>query len=165
MQDFVYLLKGQDFIREVAVACPKCKAKALVSGGEPDKMLAEYEHKVHFSCPTCHYVLKYTNTPKFRVYTNKRGQNISSRLLMLNSPCDPFFGFEVWYQMDTQNGLLWAYNLEHLVLIENYIAKRQSNCVGLPFDNNSRSYRLIQGVLDVKNRETILKTIQRVKKT
>lgn len=35
---------------------------------------------------------------------------------------DPYFGIPLWLQTRVRGRLLWAYNLDHLTLIENYVA-------------------------------------------
>src|SRR3546814_16538385 len=82
-------------------------------------------------------------------------------MLMLNAPCDPFFGFRVWYLIETSHGTLWAYNLAHLTVMEQYIASRQRERNGLPLKNKSLASRLPQWMKDAKNRELLLKLIRR----
>lgn len=158
-----YQVRNEDFITTVYVVCPKCKAKAVILGGQPYKNIKDYEDNVRFSCTSCGYALKYANTPIFTVYTNSRGKNIKSRALMLNSPCDPYFGFDVWYRIESKYGLLWAYNLEHLTVIENYIADTLRNRNAVPYQNNSIGSRLPQWVKDAKNRMYLLKLIKKSK--
>jgi len=158
-----YTLQNEDFISTVYVVCPKCKEKALVLGGQPYKNIQDYEDEVRFSCTTCGYAIKYANTPKFTVDANSRGRNLTSRVLMLNSPCDPFFGFEVWYRIESKFGLLWAYNLEHLMVIENYIADTLRIRHAVPYQNKSIGSRLPQWVKDAKNRMYLLKLITKSK--
>ncbi|MGA9211118.1 hypothetical protein [Kaistella sp.] len=159
-----YTVQNNDFISTISVACPKCNLQALVLGGDPHKAISEYEDEVRFSCTSCGYALKYANTPKFTIYTNSRGKDVTSRVLIKNSPFDPYFGFNVWYQIETTYGLLWAYNLDHLAVIENYIADSQRSRNGLENKNNSIGSRLPQWVKDSKNRAYLLKIIQRLKK-
>ena len=35
---------------------------------------------------------------------------------------DPFFGVPLWLQLPTRHGVLWAYNLRHLAVIERFVA-------------------------------------------
>lgn len=163
MQLSSYSLRNEDFITTIQVTCPKCKAQALVLGGQPDKAITDYETEVRFSCTPCGFSLKYANIPKFTVYTNSKGQAVTSRLLIQNAPCDPFFGFDVWYQVEMKHGLLWAYNLEHLTVIENYIAGKQRTRNGLPYKNNSMGSRLPQWMKVAKNRTYLLKMIATLK--
>jgi len=158
-----YALRNEDFIDTIDVMCPKCKTKALVSGGKPYGYIKDYEAQVLFSCVACGYHIKYINTPVFTLYTNSRGMKKEGRILFMDAPCDPFFGFDVWYRVETRYGLLWAYNLKHLLVIENYIADRQRSRNGIPNQNNSLASRLPQWAKDAKNREYLVKMIERFK--
>ena len=158
-----YALRNEDFIDTIDVICPKCKTKALVSGGKPYTYIKEYEGQVRFSCVACGYNIKYINTPEFTLYTNSRGIKKKGRILFMNAPCDPFFGFDVWYRVETKYGLLWAYNLNHLSVIENYIADQQRSRNGIAKQNNSIASRLPQWAKDAKNREYLVKMIERFK--
>lgn len=163
MQQIAYTLRNEDFIKNIDVFCPKCNAKAIVIGGQPYKNIREYEAQVQFSCTTCGFVIKYINTPKFTIYLNAKGQEIKTRVLIQNTAYDPYFGFDVWYQIETNYGLLWAYNIEHLIIIENYIADLQRNRNGLDYQNNSIGSRLPQWIKNAKNRSYLLKIIKKLK--
>lgn len=84
-------------------------------------------------------------------------------MLTMNSPCDPFFELDVWYRLETAHGLLWAYNLDHLEVIEEYIADRMRSRNGLPYKNNSIASRLPQWVKEAKNRDYLIKQIKKFK--
>lgn len=158
-----YTLRNEDFISVVDVKCPKCKSKAVVLGGIPSQFVENYEDDVQFSCISCGFALKYKDIPKTTLFTNSRGKNIKSRVMIVNSPYDPFFRYEVWYTTETKFGILWAYNLEHLSVIENYIADQLRSRNGLPYKNNSIGSRLPQWVKDAKNRVYLLKIITKLK--
>lgn len=158
-----YAMLNGEFIDHIDVICPKCKAQALVLGGQPYKAITEYETEVCFSCASCGFALKYANTPKFTVNTNSKRQAVTSRMLIQNVPCDPFFGFDVWYQIETKHGLLWAYNQEHLTMIENYIADIHRTRNVLLYKNNSIGSRLPQWIKNAKNRIYLLKIIATLK--
>ncbi len=81
----------------------------------------------------------------------------------MNAPCDPYFRLAAWYQIETPWGLLWAYNEEHLEVIERFVADKLRSRNGLPMLNNSLASRLPQWVTDSRHREAILKYIQRFK--
>lgn len=158
-----YQLRNEDFISKVQVVCPRCRANSVVLGGQPYGNITEYEADVRFSCTTCGFTLKYANTPKFSIHTNSRGQELKARILIQNAPYDPFFGFDLWYRIDTVYGVLWAYNLEHLNVIEHYIIDTQRSRNGFPHQNNSIASRLPQWAKDAKNRAYLIKRIERLK--
>lgn len=158
-----YQLRNEDFITTIQVVCPRCRANSMVLGGKPYGNISEYEADIRFSCKICGFALKYANTPKFTTYINSKGQELKTRVLINNAPCDPFFGFDVWYRIDTNFGVLWAYNLAHLAVIESYIADTQRNRNGLPYQNNSIASRLPQWAKEAKNRAYLIKMIGRLK--
>ncbi len=156
-----YTVRNSDFTEKIDVVCPKCGHQATVVGARMDASVAQYEEHVHFSCATCGYAVKYGNTPKLTALVNSKGRAVRGRMLLLNTTCDPFFGFRLWYVIETPHGTLWAYNLAHLTVIEQYIAdcKREQN--GLPLKNHSLANRLPQWAKDTNHRELLLKLIQR----
>ena len=158
-----YSLRNEDFIDTIDVVCLKCNTKALVLGGQPYLHIKEYEVQVQFSCTACGYTIKYINTPESQFYSNSQDVKKTGRILILNAPCDPFFGFDLWYRIETTYGLLWAYNLNHLSVIEDYIADPKRSRNGIPSQNDSIASRLPQWAKDTKNRDYIVKLIKRYK--
>lgn len=158
-----YTVRNSDFTESIDVICPKCERKAMVIGARADQRIAEYEKLVRFSCLVCGYAVKYINTPRFTVFVNSGEQAVRSRILLANTDCDPFFGFRLWYLIETPYGTLWAYNLAHLTVIEQYIAGRDRERNGLPTKNNCLASRLPQWAKDAKHRELLLKLIKRFK--
>jgi hypothetical protein len=158
-----YAVRNEDFLSPIDVVCPRCRARALVAGARPYAALGTYEEELRFSCTSCGYAIKYANTPKFPVFTNSRGVTVKGRLLLMNTSCDPFFGFTLWYRIETTDGLLWAYNLAHLTVIELYIADPLRSRNGLPDKNNSLASRLPKWVGAAKNRAYLLRLIGRFK--
>ena len=155
-----YQLKNIDFVDSIAVVCPRCSKKAVVSGGQPVSNTVGFEEAIQFTCTYCVYVLKYANTPKFPVFTNSRGITKYARVLFFDSQTDPYFNFPLWYIIETPWGIIWAYNLIHLEVIEKYIARKDRNRNGIPTQNDSIASRLPQWAKSAKHRETLLKLIQ-----
>lgn len=116
MTEYNSRFQFQNFISYIEVVCPKCNAKAVVSGGKSNVRVEEYEKEVRFKCSVCQYKIEYAKTPKFNTLTHVK----KKRMLLLNLPVDPFFGFDLWYVLETPDGLLWAYNQEHFALIKKY---------------------------------------------
>lgn len=158
-----YKLRNEDFITTIDVVCPRCKAKAIVLGGKPYLHYSLYEADVRFSCISCGYGINYINTPKFTVITNSSGKKNQTRILLMNADCDPFFGFELWYRIETRYGILWAYNLQHLALIENYIMAGLRTRSELTCQNNSIGSRLPKWVKEAKNRKYLLNVLRKLK--
>ncbi|MFD1631466.1 hypothetical protein [Pseudopedobacter beijingensis] len=158
-----YTLRNEDFIDRVDVICPKCQSRALVTGGKPHGSVAEQETHVKFTCVTCGYALFYKNTPSFAIYKNSSHTEKKLRPIFLNSPCDPFFAFNLWYKTDTTFGVIWAYNLKHLLIIEDYIADKLRERHNVDMQNNSIASRLPQWIKSAKNRSYLLKIIHKLK--
>ena len=163
MLQSAYALRNEDFIDTIDVICPKCQSKAIVLGGKPYQPISHYELDVQFSCTSCGFALKYEKMSATSCFTNSKGQPLKSHVIFLNSSIDPFFSFPVWYQSDTRYGILWAYNLDHLKIIESYIADKLRSRNGMPIRNNSMGSRFPQWVKDAKNRDYLLKNIAKLK--
>ncbi|MES2734519.1 MAG: hypothetical protein V4714_22415 [Bacteroidota bacterium] len=74
---------------------------------------------------------------------------------------DPFFGLELWLQSRFRNHLFWAYNLEHLQYMEEYIAAKLR-------ERQDRKYmtlveKLPEFIKSRKNREDLLKLVEKLK--
>lgn len=158
-----YQLKNIDFIGKIDVVCPGCGKSALVLGGQPDNPIAGSEDLVRFSCLSCGRSLRYADTARITAFVNSRGIPVQTRMIYLNAPCDPYFRYDLWYRIETNWGLLWAYNVEHLELIEKFIADKLRSRNGIPMQNNSIASRLPQWATESKHRETLLKLIQKAK--
>ena len=158
-----YTCQNSDFIDRVDVICPKCHKKALVIGVSANASREEQEEQVRFACHSCGYSLKLANTPKTLFYRTSRGKSVYGRVLHLNAPIDPFFGFNVWYQIDCAHGLLWAYNAAHLSVIESYIKDKLRTRSNIFHMNRSIASRLPRWIGIAKNRDYLLKLIERAK--
>lgn len=64
---------------------------------------------------------------------------------------------------DCLEGVVWAYNLEHLQVIESFIASTRRGRSGLPYQNNSIAARLPKWMSAAKNRKKVLKCINELK--
>jgi hypothetical protein len=75
---------------------------------------------------------------------------------------DPFFGLELWLQAPFRHYLLWAYNDEHLLYIEAYIAAHLRE----RYDRRHMTLveRLPDWIKSRKNREDLLKLIEKLKR-
>jgi hypothetical protein len=74
---------------------------------------------------------------------------------------DPYLGLKLYLQQVFDNNILWAYNLEHLEYLEKYIRAKLREA---PFGGKQALYwKLPQFIKSAKNREKLLKIIQRMK--
>ncbi|MBT9392321.1 hypothetical protein KLP40_04025 [Hymenobacter sp. NST-14] len=74
---------------------------------------------------------------------------------------DPFFQLPLWYQAPFKDELLWAYGSEHLLYLEEYIGAKLR-------ERNQPRYmtmveRLPQFIKSAKNRDALLKLLERIK--
>lgn len=158
-----YQLKNSDFTYKIDVVCPGCGKRALVSGLRPDEHITQNEARIRFSCTHCGYSIRYADTAKVTAFVNSKGIPVQTRVLYMNQPQDPYFCIDLWYRIETTWGLLWAYNLEHLEVIESYLSDKLRSRNGIPMQNNSIASRLPQWAKDGNHREVLMKLIQRVK--
>ena len=75
---------------------------------------------------------------------------------------DPYFRLPLWLQEDCRGKLLWAYNGEHLDLLESYIGARLRERRASP-GRMSMLARLPAWLKSAKNRDEILRAIQRMR--
>ncbi|WP_417857612.1 hypothetical protein [Xanthomarina gelatinilytica] len=75
---------------------------------------------------------------------------------------DPYFGLDLWLQVNFKSHFLWIYNLEHLKYLKEYVASK------LREDNDRHKYSMItnlpQWIKSAKNRDAILKKLNILEK-
>lgn len=73
---------------------------------------------------------------------------------------DPYFGLDLWMQVNIKSKTLWLYNLEHLHYLRDYIQAK------LREDDNRHKYSMItnlpQWVKSAKNKELIIKKLNQL---
>jgi hypothetical protein len=139
------------FQREILVACPKCQSCARVSTIELEDV--DLFSPRRLSCFHCGY-------------SRKWNQKLINFQWYAKPTVDGFFGEPLWLQVSCGNEVLWAFNLEHLELIENYVSaklreRRKSEDYG--WQNKSLVSRLPKWISAAKNRDVVLKAIQKLK--
>jgi len=123
------------------VVCPKCNemAKILLSQSQP-----ELGYAVKVICNTCGYTKeKETTHRSFDWY----GED----------PTDSFFGFSLWLKTSCCGHSLWAFNIRHLDLLQNYVSaelrERKQDENGCK--NSSIASRLPAWIKSSKNRKKL----------
>lgn len=80
----------------------------------------------------------------------------------MGHPVDCYFKYPLWYKTEFKGETLFAYNMEHLTYLLNFISnkvrERQQNEHG--WSNRSLESRLPKWMLSAKNRETIEKKLR-----
>lgn len=157
-----YQLEHSDFTDEVMVVCPKCADKAIVKG---PGLYKEKENELTYCvCTHCGYNQKYQDRKPDVVIGSSSGKPSFHHLKELGGGVDPYFHHPLWYMVDCLEGVIWAYNIQHLEVIEAFIATTDRSRNGLPNKNNSIAARLPKWMSTAKNRKTVLKCIKALKR-
>ena len=119
------------------------------------QLLNEKPDKIKLKCPVCNEIKEFkpviTEIPFVLNTDNKLAREFS-------------FNAELWYQKEFGKSIFWAYNIEHINYLERYIK------ASLRERNNNGSYngtlvsRLPKFVKEAKNREKLLKILEKWKK-
>lgn len=143
-----------DFCDEFLVVCPRCGSRGMVvldesefgklSGKTSDQARNRLFGPRKFVCTKCVHREKWS------------GSRIVS-----GGNRDWYFGFELWLETECCGDLLWAYNLEHLEMLEEYVSAklRERTKKG----RNSFFSKLPQWIKSAKNRDEVLKAIRRLR--
>jgi hypothetical protein len=147
---------------------------------DPLVWVDRFAHEVLVRCPTCGdcaIVLDHLGAPEHRARPGDRRLVARRRLRchacglakdgypsehVLGGPVDPYFRLPLWLQADCRGKLLWAYNAEHLDLLESYVAARLRERTAAP-STMSMLARLPAWLKSAKNRDEILRAIQRLR--
>jgi ribosomal protein S27AE len=132
-------------IDPVLIACPKCLSKAVV--------VPVGEEKVRASCSECGY-------------TTEKSSNGRSFYWHGENPTDGYFGFNLWLRTDCIGNSLWAFNKEHLTFLESYVSaklRERTKDEELGWRNSSLASRLPKWIKSSKNRDALLKAINKLK--
>jgi hypothetical protein len=135
---------------EILIVCPQCQACARITTKVP--AARDWFAPRRLSCLRCGL-------------TRDWAAKTISRSSRSGTVTDDFFGEPLWLQAPCGSGTVWAYNFEHLALIESYIRAdlrehRQRPDYG--WQNSSLVNRLPRWMTAAKNREKVLKVIQRL---
>jgi hypothetical protein len=134
-----------EFRDEFLVVCPKCKGMAkVVPEAYSGKLNAQLFSPRKFVCLSC---------PHRDIW---KGQKI-----LTGASVDWYFRLPLWLQISCCNETLWAYNLKHLEIIEQYVSAklRERTKKG----RNSFLSKLPGWIKSAKNRNEILKAIEKLK--
>ncbi|WP_052695871.1 hypothetical protein [Hymenobacter sp. AT01-02] len=128
------------------VYCNQCAHRIILEIPE----VKTKKQAIKVRCPECGDVQSYQPS-----YTQHVGYSIAI------GAHDPFFGLPLWYQEPFKDQLLWTYNPEHLLYLEQYVGAKLR-------ERNARRYmtiveKLPQFIKAAKNREAILKRLQQMK--
>lgn len=130
-----------------------------------------YVGKILRTCKSCgsnlHFLTKPTKETKQQLLgtcetcKKENEYEITWKKYLKNHPNDPYFGMDLWLQTAIKSNVLWAYNLEHLDFLKEYVASK------LREDNFRNKYSLItnlpQWIKEAKNRDLIVRKLNKLK--
>jgi hypothetical protein len=146
--------KVYEFCDEFLVVCPKCGSPGKVvpdeiefeklSRKKADENRNRFFGPRRFVCSRCVHRAKWT------------GGTVT-----VGGNRDWYFGFALWLETECCGERLWAYNPEHLGMLEAYVSAklRERTKKG----RNSFFSKLPQWIKSAKNRDEVLKAIRRLK--
>ncbi len=143
-----------EFYDEFLVVCPKCgaMAKVLIDEAEFEKLSKRksLEARNKFFAPRR---LVCSNCLHRQIWNGTQ--------ITVGSNVDWYFKLPLWLEISCGGELLWAYNLEHLEMLEKYVAAklRERTKKG----RSSFLSKLPKWIKSAKNRDEILKAIQKLK--
>jgi endogenous inhibitor of DNA gyrase (YacG/DUF329 family) len=79
-----------------------------------------------------------------------------------DSPSDTMFNLPLWLQIEVKDNLFWAYNKKHLQDIKRYVQAKLRERQTLEF--TTMVERLPKFIKEAKNRDAILKAIERLER-
>jgi hypothetical protein len=129
------------FYNKIIIHCPKCQKKAFIE--KIDKNKNDIFSKEILYCNYCGY--------------NKKGT------LIFNSKL-----FDLWLKTDCNGKELWALNEEHLKYLKEFVQakiRERKKDDELGWSNQSLESRIPNWIKSAKNRDKILKCIQKLEKT
>lgn len=146
--------KIDEFCDEFLVVCPRCGSRGKVVideaefGNLSEKKVNEARNRLFgprkFVCTNCVHRERWAGSQ-----------------VVTGSNRDWYFGFKLWLEIECCGELLWAYNLEHLRMIEEYVGAklRERTKKG----RNSFFSKLPPWIKSAKNRDEVLKAIRRLR--
>lgn len=138
-----------DFSDEILVVCPTCDGCARTF--RIDRASKDIFAPRRFVCSCGHTKDWATGS----VGGDKRA----------SEPTDGYFGLPLWLRVRFSDGTLWAYNREHLAVMQAFVqAKLRERRRDPKFGWFNRSFlgRLPAWIKSAKNREVILRRLQRL---
>lgn len=155
-----YEKTSEEFLSKILVECPKCTKQAIVMSSSLQGKNVEEETKV--TCVHCGFNKILLEKPKDQISLGKENVWEITHFYM-NTSNDPYFGLPLWLQKAFPEGVLWAYNFEHLNFLEHHIAaelreKSLDNILSRPI-----SSRLPKWMTTEKNRKEILLVLKKLR--
>jgi hypothetical protein len=144
------------FAGEIFVRCPRCGGRASIF---PDPLSTDSTRHLwlrrRLTCAGCAYADAW-EAPRSPVSPNAR------IVPEFSGPNDPYFGLPLWLSVECRGRALWAYNAEHLDLLEACVSARLRER-GDYMGSMSLVERLPSWIKDAKHRADVLNGIDRLR--
>jgi hypothetical protein len=146
--------KIYDFYDEFLVVCPKCArlAKVVIDEAEFVKL-------------STRKLLKHRNrfyAPRRLICLNCLHRDLwNGNQILTGASVDWYFRLPLWLQISCCGEVLWAYNRNHLGMLENYVGARLRERTAK--GRNSFLSKLPKWLKSAKNRGEMLKAIKKLK--
>lgn len=149
------------FIANIFVVCPSCSKQALVK--TTGKLREDNEKEIKLICSGCGMNKYYAEKPQTNLTLSGSSKVYKIRHYIMGSNVDPFFHLPLWIQKEMPDGLLWAYNYEHLEFLKNHISAELRERDINDIRNKSLGARLPKWMTSKKNRQAVLAAIEKLK--
>ncbi len=150
------------FLNNIFVVCPNCRQRALVQSKGLGSVAEEKEVKL--ICTECGMNKYFSDLPQEKMTSQSHANKQICRPLLIGTNIDPYFRLPLWLQTAMPDGLLWAYNYEHLDCLENHVKASLRHRENSPMRNKSLGSRLPKWMTSKKNRKAVLRAIEKLKK-
>jgi len=128
--------------------CPRCGAGTFKYSREFSQLKDVPKH-IHWKCNICHQMQVFTEIyPKPTHFD----QNISK---------DPHIGLDLYLKVSTRFGELWAYNIENIIYIKQFVKAELRECRS-SWVHHAYTNRLPTWIKSARNRKEILKALLRL---
>ncbi len=117
-----------------------------------DTYISEFLSEIIIECNSCNSSAVLKNE---RIICEKCGYN---KIITDRST----YTYNLWFSIDCCGQNLWAYNRRHLNFLKNHIEATLRERNDLPFSNKSLGSRLPKWMTSKKNRENVLKSIDKL---
>lgn len=146
-----------NFITETYVICPNCAKKAIV------KSEKVHDKNVKLVCTNCGFN-RCPEKKDLGLSNTHASNDLFKNIVVIGGGIDPYFYIPLWLSANVGENLFWAYNYEHLNFIKNFVSAklRERNVENM--SNKSVGSRLPKWITSHKNRDLILKTIEKLEK-
>jgi len=151
-----------EFINDIYVVCPNCEKQAIVKTKGLNKERSEDE--IRLICISCGSNKMYSEVPMDEWISEKSQITYKVRHWIIGAGIDPYFKLPLWLQKELSNGVLWAYNYEHLSFIENHVKAELRFRDAALNHNRSLGAKLPKWMTSKKNRAEVLSGIEKLKK-